>query len=63
MGRDIHEVRKYRDESDRNPSAPYGGRQGLERAPGWVQAKAAKAAFRRSQKEALYKRRYLGDAT
>ena len=51
MGKDVHEVRKYRDEADRNPSSPggdQGGPRGLRAAPKWVQKLAEAQARRRA---------------
>ena len=65
MGKDIHEVRKYRDEADRNhsgaPISAYGNPEGRQ-IPLWVQKKIKGATQRRWRKtqEEVYGRKYLG---
>ena len=65
MGKDIHEVRKYRDEVDRAPGSS--GSSAVWRPEGrqiplWVQRKIKAQTQRRWREaaEALYKWRYLG---
>ena len=62
MGKDIHEVRKYRDESDRNPNSPGASEKGRQ-IPLWVQPKIQASIakkWRQAYAETTYTRRYLG---